>query len=98
MSDTHPAGQRRIQMLSVPTLAVAALALTTGCKKEAPRSAPPPAEVGIVTVAPAALPISYEFSAEVQPYRRVNVRARVDGVIMTRGFTEGQSQHGALVL
>lgn len=90
MSDTHPAGQRRIQMLSVPTLAVAALALTTGCKKEAPRSAPPPAEVGIVTVAPAALPISYEFSAEVQPYRRVNVRARVDGVIMTRGFTEGQ--------
>ena len=77
-------------MLPVPMLAVTALVLTTGCKKEAARPAPPPAEVGIVTVEPAPLPISYEFSAEVQPYRRVEVRARVDGVIMTRGFTEGQ--------
>jgi membrane fusion protein, multidrug efflux system len=95
VSDPRPAGQRRIQLFSARTLAprmlaLAALLLPIGCKKEAARPAPPPAEVGVVTVAPAPLPISYEFSAEVQPYRRVDVRARVDGVIMTRGFTEGQ--------
>jgi hypothetical protein len=42
-------------MLPVPMLAVTALVLTTGCKKEAARPAPPPAEVGIVTVEPAPL-------------------------------------------
>jgi membrane fusion protein (multidrug efflux system) len=72
-------------------LAITALVLPAGCRKPAARPAPPPPEVGIVTVAPAALPISYEFSAEVQPYRRVDVRARVEGVIMTRAFTEGQA-------
>ena len=95
MSNTRHADRRRIQLFSDRSLAprmlaLAALMLPTGCKKEAARPAPPPAEVGVVTVAPAPLPISYEFSAEVQPYRRVDVRARVDGVIMTRGFTEGQ--------
>lgn len=90
MSDTHHAGERRIQMLSVQMLALSALVLATGCRKEAARPAPPPAEVGVVTVEPGPLPISYEFSAEVQPYRRVEVRGRVDGVILTRGFTEGQ--------
>ena len=61
-----------------------------GCHDSAATpSAPPPAEVGVVTVAPGALPLSYEFVGEVQPIRRVEVRARVDGVIESRPFTEG---------
>jgi RND family efflux transporter, MFP subunit len=52
--------------------------------------APPPPEVGIVTVAPEAGAVTYDFSGGVQPYRRVEVRARVEGVILARSFTEGQ--------
>ncbi len=50
---------------------------------------PPPAEVSVVSVALARLPLSYEFVGEVQPTRRVEVRARVDGIIEARPFTEG---------
>ncbi len=49
----------------------------------------PPTEVGIVTVRPEAVPQTFEFPAEVQAYRRVEVRSRVDGVIEARPFTEG---------
>ena len=40
-------------MLPVPMLAFTTLLLASGCKKEAARPAPPPAEVGVVTVTPA---------------------------------------------
>ncbi|MFN8573928.1 MAG: efflux RND transporter periplasmic adaptor subunit [Gemmatimonadaceae bacterium] len=50
---------------------------------------PPPPEVGVVTVAPSTVPLSYEFSAQVVPYRRVEVRPRVEGIIQQRPFTEG---------
>lgn len=51
--------------------------------------APPPPEVGVTTVQPHDLPLSYEFVGEVEPIRRVEVRARVEGVIQSRPFTEG---------
>jgi membrane fusion protein (multidrug efflux system) len=50
---------------------------------------PPPPEVAVVTLVPERLPLSYEFSAQVVPYRRVEVRARVEGIIQERRFTEG---------
>ncbi|MEP6574277.1 MAG: efflux RND transporter periplasmic adaptor subunit [Gemmatimonadota bacterium] len=68
---------------------VGLLSIAIGCKKAAPPQAPPPPEVGIVTVQPKAVPESFEFTAEVQPYRRIEVRARVDGIIGARPFTEG---------
>jgi membrane fusion protein (multidrug efflux system) len=42
-----------------------------------------------VVVQPQTVAESYEFPAEVEPYRSVGVRARVDGVILARPFTEG---------
>jgi membrane fusion protein (multidrug efflux system) len=51
--------------------------------------APPPTQVGIVTVAPTSLPEAYEFVGQVQPYRRVEVRSRVEGIVTDRPFTEG---------
>jgi len=45
--------------------------------------------VSVVTVAPETVPVQYEFSAQVVAYRRVDVRARVDGIIEQRPFTEG---------
>ena len=66
-----------------------ALSLTAGCKKNAPPPTPPPPEVAVVQVHPERLPTSFEITGEVQPYRRVEVRARVDGIIESRPFTEG---------
>jgi membrane fusion protein (multidrug efflux system) len=86
VSDLYRIGRGRCTQL----LAVAALLLAAACKKAPPPQAPPPPEVGVVTVSPAAVPVSYDFSGEVQPYRRVEVRARVEGVILVRSFTEGQ--------
>jgi membrane fusion protein, multidrug efflux system len=70
-------------------VAAAALSVAAGCKKNAPPPAPPPPEVAVVQVQPGRLPTSFDFTGEVQPYRRVEVRARVDGVIESRPFTEG---------
>lgn len=69
-------------------LAPAAL-LGFGCKKNAAPPAPPPPEVAVVQVQPHRLPTTFEFTGEVQPYRRVEVRARIDGIVEARPFTEG---------
>src|SRR5689334_6297858 len=70
--------------------AVAAVVLVSaGCKKPAPPGAPPPPEVSVISVEPRSVPETFEFTGEVQPFRRVEVRARVDGVIVERPFTEG---------
>lgn len=78
-----------VRLLPALAALLAPLALA-GCKDSAAKpSAPPPPEVGVVTVAPRTLPLTYEFVGEVQPIKRVEVRARVDGVIESRPFTEG---------
>jgi len=76
---------------------VAAL-VAAGCHGKAPQQAPPPPQVAVVTVTPRPVPESYEFSGEVVPYRRVEVRARVDGVIEARTFREGSVVQAGEVL
>ena len=80
-------------------VAVAAAAMLAGaCKKDAPPTAPPAPEVAVVKVEPKPVPTAYDFTAEVQPYRRVEVRARTDGVIESRPFTEGATVKPGQVL
>jgi len=74
------------QRLTIAMLAAFAAACNNS---NASPPAPPPAEVGVVTVEPRNLPLDYEFVGEVQPIKRVEVRPRVDGVIEERPFTEG---------
>jgi membrane fusion protein (multidrug efflux system) len=74
------------QRLTIAMLAAFAAACNNS---NASPPAPPPAEVGVVTVEPRNLPLDYEFVGEVQPIQRVEVRPRVDGVIEERPFTEG---------
>jgi membrane fusion protein (multidrug efflux system) len=72
-------------------LPIAALA-AAGCERSAAAKAPfapPPAQVGVVTVAPMKIPEQFEFTGQVEPYRRVEVRSRVEGIIVDRPFTEG---------
>lgn len=49
----------------------------------------PPPEVAVVTVTPQSVPETFEFPGEIEAYRRVEVRARVEGIIEKRPFTEG---------
>jgi membrane fusion protein (multidrug efflux system) len=51
--------------------------------------APPPPDAGIVTVAPRTIAETHEVVGQVEPSRRVEVRARVEGIIVERPFTEG---------
>jgi len=75
---------------SFPRLAVAALVFGFACSNAPAKTpAPPPAQVGIVTVAATSIPESYEFVGQVSPYRRVEVRSRVEGIVTDRPFTEG---------
>jgi membrane fusion protein (multidrug efflux system) len=67
----------------------AALAVNA-CHKPDAQGAPPLPEVSIVSLTPQSVPVSYEFSGQVVPYRRVEVRARVEGIILERPFSEGQ--------
>lgn len=54
-----------------------------------PGAGPPPPQVGIVSVTPTTIPESYEFVGQVAPFRRVEVRSRVEGLVVDRPFTEG---------
>lgn len=72
------------------TLVAASLFVVGACSRGSAKPfAPPPAQVGIVTVSPASIPEAYEFVGQVQPYRRVEVRSRVEGIVTDRPFTEG---------
>jgi membrane fusion protein (multidrug efflux system) len=62
----------------------------SACKESAPGAfKPPPAQVGIVTVQPERISEQFEFVGQVEPFRRVEVRSRVDGIVTARPFTEG---------
>ncbi len=69
----------------------AAILGLAGCGKSqggAPPAFPPP-QVGTVTVEPHVVPVPFAFEGQVEPFRRVEVRARVQGIIEERPFTEG---------
>ena len=71
--------------------ALACTLLLSACSKEqaGPAHTPPPAPVGVVTVAPTSVPIEVTLSGRLEPIRTAQVRARVTGVVQKRLFTEG---------
>jgi membrane fusion protein (multidrug efflux system) len=87
-----------VRQTGTTVAALAAVMIAAGCKKDAPPGAPPPPEVAVVKVEPRRVPTTYDFTGEVQPYRRVEVRARTDGVIEARPFTEGATVKPGQVL
>ena len=50
---------------------------------------PPPPQVGVLTVAPKTLALQTELPGRVEALRVAQVRARVNGVVLKRLFTEG---------
>ena len=76
-------------------LMVLLAACGNGDKKAAPGpaagsgAAPPPAEVDIITVAAGSATITQDLPGRLQAVRSAQVRARVEGVVEKRLFTEG---------
>lgn len=70
------------------TAATAAVMLAACGQKQ---SAPPPQapEVGVVTVQPQAVPVVTELPGRTSAFLVAQVRARVDGIVLRREFTEG---------
>ena len=69
---------------------LAALIMLGGCvnAKQAPQ-APQAPEVTVVTVRAESVPVITELPGRTSAYLVAQVRARVDGIVLKRGFTEG---------
>jgi membrane fusion protein (multidrug efflux system) len=70
------------------TGALLALVALAACKKSAPQ-APPPPEVGVITIAAQPITNMIELPGRLQAIRISEVRARVDGIVQRRLYTEG---------
>ena len=60
--------------------------------------APPPAEVGVVTVAPQAIGLATELPGRLEASRVAQVRARAAGILLKRLFKEGSDVKAGQVL
>ncbi|MES2193355.1 MAG: efflux RND transporter periplasmic adaptor subunit [Pseudomonadota bacterium] len=58
-------------------------------RQAAQKAAPPPAEVGVVTVHRADVPLPLTYAGRVAGFRNVEIRAQVGGIILKREFVEG---------
>lgn len=73
---------------------VAGLALA-GCQKEGGQAqaqaqhAPPPPTVTVQTVEAKDVPLVYDYPGRLVAYREVEVRARVEGILLEKDFVEG---------
>lgn len=67
-----------------------AVLLVAGCGKEKPTAvAPPAADVGVMTVALRDVPLVYDFVGQTESSQQVEIRARVNGFLDKRVYTEG---------
>lgn len=79
----------RLVRAGQPALAAAFAALLfSACSEPAPESPPPP-EVSVVTVESESVPHVIEVPGRLQAIRTAEVRARVDGIVERRLYTEG---------
>ena len=74
--------------LALP-VAVAATLLAGCSKKEAAPAAKPPVDVSAFTIEPRDTPAVFEYVAQTQSSRQVNIQARVNGFLDKRVYTEG---------
>lgn len=72
--------------------------LLAGCRKEAPAPASAPLQVTALTVEPRDTPVQFEFVAQTQSSREVQIQARVDGFLDRRLYHEGDMVKAGQVL
>jgi membrane fusion protein (multidrug efflux system) len=86
-------------LLQACLVIAAGLAITvlSGCKKEQQAVAPPP-EVTVMDIVQMDVPVSFEYVAQTQSSRQVNIQARVSGFLDRRVYTEGSIVKAGQVL
>jgi len=72
-----------------PLVLIGLLAAVAGCRKQEPVVPTPPLQVTAVSVTPRDTPVQFEFVAQTASSREVEIRARVDGFLDKRLYTEG---------
>jgi membrane fusion protein (multidrug efflux system) len=53
------------------------------------KAAPPPPQVGVATINPADVPLTFIYAGRVASYRAVEIRSQVGGVLLKKEFREG---------
>jgi multidrug efflux system membrane fusion protein len=84
--------------LRTATLVLAACAMAAGC---GPADTPPTASLPVVEVViatPSATSATVLLPGRLEPYRRAQVRARVEGIVQKRVYTEGQDVQAGQLL
>ncbi|NUT81204.1 MULTISPECIES: efflux RND transporter periplasmic adaptor subunit [Pseudomonas] len=69
--------------------AIALASLLSGCKKEEAAPAPPPPQVGVVTLKTQPFTLTSELPGRTSAFRIAEVRPQVNGIILKRLFKEG---------
>jgi membrane fusion protein, multidrug efflux system len=70
----------------------------TGCGKEEAKPQARPAEVFVVKIEPRDTPVTFEYVAQTQSSQQVEIRARVNGFLDKRVYTEGSVVKAGQVL
>ena len=80
--------------------AASAVLWLAACGEKAPQEggAMPPAEVGVVTVTPRPVAVINELPGRLEGVRTAEVRARVEGIVLSRNYTEGGEVKAGQVL
>ena len=96
MSALKNVAARRAVAAAVASAVVIAVALLAACGQKTgqggdgpPGGGMPPAEVGVITVAPQAVGLATELPGRLEASRVAQVRARAAGILQKRVFTEG---------
>ena len=77
------------RLISAASLGVASAFILAACGQKTPPAAPPTPEVGVYTVQPQSVPVISELPGRTSAFLVSQVRARVDGIVLSREFTEG---------
>src|SRR6267154_246637 len=80
---------RAYPVSGLATAAMLAVTLVACSRAPAPGNAPQVPQVSVVTVHRGTVPVTTELPGRTSPYLVAQVRARVDGIVQRRDFTEG---------
>jgi membrane fusion protein, multidrug efflux system len=78
--------------------ALSVLILLSACEQKAGPSAPPPAPVSFIELKPTDVALNKEMVGETAGYRDIEVRSRVNGILLKRTYVEGAQVQAGQVL
>src|SRR4249919_3507849 len=81
---------RRARLRTLQAGALVACVLLAACSKQEPeKQAPAPGEVSVQAVKAQRIPVTFDFVGQTESSQQVEIRARVNGFLDKRVYTEG---------